>query len=221
MLQTVDLLAGNAGERSVSVAFSSVCRQLAYDIGAVCRAAASGHLGGSLSSLELMSTLYLGGHLRYDLDDPKHPQRDRVLMRGHLGPLRYPLFSLLGWVDDAELATYRRLGSRLHGHESMQHLPGVDITPSGSLGMVLSYGVGAALVSKNKPHPFTTYVFLGDGEEQEGNVSEAARFAANRGLGNLVCVLDQNGKQYSRPISDLNSQSDVAQTWRGYGWECG
>ncbi len=205
-------------ESSENTLYQNICDQLKLDIAEVCKAAGSGHLGGSLSSVDLFATLYLGGHLRFSLDDPRHPFRDRVLVRGHLGPLRYPLFSLFGWVQEEELKKYRRLGSRMHGHESMRYLPGVDITPSGSLGMLLSYGVGSSIVAKNKAHEFKTYVFLGDGEEQEGNVSEAARHAANIGLNNLVCILDQNGKQLSRPTSDFNHKSDIAKIWEGYGW---
>jgi len=88
----------------------------------------------------------------------------------------------LGWLDKNELKTYRSLGSRLQGHESMDLIPGVDITPSGSLGMVLSYGVGAALSGRKQGKGFRVYAFLGDGEEQEGNVAEAARHAARLSL---------------------------------------
>ncbi len=137
------------------------------------KVAKSGHLGASSSSTELMTALYFH-RLNYDIGNSKHPERDRILVRGHLGPLRYSLFSLLGWINETELQSYRSLGSRLQGHESMS-LPGVDLTPSGSLGMLLSYGAGIALVAKKKRKNFLTYVFLGDGEEQEGNVSEAAR----------------------------------------------
>jgi len=181
--------------------------------------AGSGHLGGCSSSTELMVALYFGGVLEYDPLNPRHPGRDRVVVRGHLGPLRYSLFSLLGWVDKAELATYRSLGSRLQGHESMDMLPGIDITPSGMLGMVLSYGVGAAISFKKQCISATTWVFLGDGEEQEGNVSEAARHAANLGLDNLVCIIDCNRKQLSQPTKDVDGASDLRKIWEGYGWQ--
>ena len=217
-LNKIDLLHEKGAEDEASRMFKAICTQLSRDVAKVCKSAQSGHLGGSLSSVELLSTLYLGGHLRYCLDNPKHNDRDRVLLRGHLGPLRYPLFSTLGWIKRDELLTYRRLNSRLHGHESMNDTPGVDITPSGSLGMILSYGVGASIVSRGSAHKFNTYVFLGDGEEQEGNISEAARHAANLKLDNLICILDKNGKQLSRPTDDFNSMSDVAAIWKGYGW---
>jgi len=180
--------------------------------------AGSGHLGGCLSSVELMVVLYLGGILKFDPSTPRHPYRDRVLVRGHLGPLRYSLFSLLGWVEEQELALYRSFGSRLHGHESMEDVPGVDITPSGMLGMLLSYGVGSAITLKEQEIPATVWVFLGDGEEQEGNISEAARHASNIKLTNLIGVIDRNKKQLSQLTSEVDGSSNLTTLWRGYGW---
>lgn len=182
-------------------------------------AAKSGHVGASSSSVELMTALYFGSVLRYDPNHPRHPSRDRILVRGHLGPLRYNIFSLLGWVSKDELPTYRSLGSRLQGHESMDALPGVDITPSGSLGMLLSYGVGSSYALKKQNLDSINYVFLGDGEEQEGNVSEAARHAGSLGLNNLVCIIDQNGKQLSAPTNLADGSTDLAKVWEGYGWD--
>ncbi len=97
-------------------------------------------------------------------------------------------------------------------------MPGVDITPSGSLGMLLSYGVGCAISARDQQKDYKTYVFLGDGEEQEGNVSEAARHAAHLDLTNLIAVLDCNGKQLSDPTSVCDF-SDVGAVWQGYGWD--
>ena len=179
----------------------------------------NGHIGGNLSSVELLTALYFGGNFNFDPMDSKNENRDRVLIRGHEGPLRYTIFSLLGYIDHDELKTYRSLGSRLQGHEDMFETPGVDITPSGSLGMLLSYGVGSCISNKNKGIKARTVVFLGDGEEQEGNVSEAARNAASLGLDNLICILDQNQKQLSRPTDYSDGKSDVKKIWEGYGWD--
>lgn len=195
-----------------------VCHEVRRRVFSTILNAGSGHLGGSSSSAELMVTLYFGGILRYDPENPAHPHRDRVLVRGHLGPLRYSIFSLLGWIAEEELLTYRSIGSRLQGHEAMEITPGVDITPSGSLGMVLSYGVGAAVALYNQKSKARVYVFLGDGEEQEGNVSEAARHAAHLKLTNLICILDRNTKQLSRPTSTADGAADTRTIWRGYGW---
>lgn len=195
-----------------------VCHETRRRIFSTVLNANSGHIGGSSSSTEMLVVLYFGGILRYDPDDPRHPGRDRVLVRGHLGPLRYSLFSLLGWVREEELLTYRTVNSRLQGHESMSEVPGVDITPSGMLGMVLSYGVGCAIALNEQGIPATTWVLLGDGEEQEGNISEAARHASNLGLNKLVCILDKNGKQLSQPTSSVDGATNIATLWKGYGW---
>ncbi|MDP3941854.1 MAG: transketolase C-terminal domain-containing protein [bacterium] len=183
----------------------------------ICLTANHGHIGGSSSAVELFVALYFGGILRFNPNDPDDHARDRILVRGHLGPLRYKIFSLLGWLDEKELLTYRRIGSRLHGHEDHIETPGVDVTPSGSLGMLLSYGVGTSLGARNAGDFFRTFVFLGDGEEQEGMVSEAARHAAHLQLGNLFAIIDRNGKQLSNPTADTDSATLVT-VWRGYGW---
>lgn len=177
----------------------------------------NGHLGGNMSSVELLTALYFGGIFNFDPEDSKNPNRDRVLIRGHEGPLRYTIFSLLNYIDKDELNTYRTFGSRLQGHEDMKITPGVDITPSGSLGMLLSYGVGSAIANKDKGIDAKTIVFLGDGEEQEGNVEEAARHATTLNLDNLICILDKNKKQLSRPTEESDGH-DIKKIWEGYGW---
>ncbi len=183
----------------------------------ICRDAKSGHIGGSSGAVELFATLYFGGVLRYSLADSRHPARDRVLVRGHLGPIRYPIFHLLGWIEDIEMTEYRKYGSSLQGHEDHMAVAGVDLTPSGSLGMLLSYGTGAALSARHREEHYKTYVYIGDGEEEEGNVSEAARHAARLGLSNLIAIIDRNGKQLSDPMEETDAASLEA-VWAGYGW---
>ncbi|MDY6788891.1 MAG: hypothetical protein SVV03_02910 [Candidatus Nanohaloarchaea archaeon] len=182
------------------------------------KSAGHGHVGSSMSSADLMTALYFN-QLNYDIEDPNHKERDRVLVRGHVGPLRYKLFSLLNWIDKEELSTYRHYPTKLKGHESMHHVDGVDITPSGSLGMLLSYGVGSQIAAANRDQEFNTYVFLGDGEEQEGNVSEAARHAASmEDMDNLIAIMDQNQKQLSRPTEEVDGGAPE-EIWEGYGWK--
>lgn len=196
-------------------AISHAVRQSVFEI---CLAANSGHIGGSSGAVELLTTLYFGGILHYQTGDVPNSQRDRILIRGHLGPVRYKIFSLLGYLEESELPDYRRFGSRLHGHEDYLETPGVDITPSGSLGMLLSYGVGCAYAAKHTGSDYATYVFLGDGEEQEGNISEAARHASHLCLDNLIVIVDKNTKQLSNPTKDTDS-SDLPLIWKGYGWQ--
>ncbi|MFH1142226.1 MAG: transketolase C-terminal domain-containing protein [Candidatus Uhrbacteria bacterium] len=194
---------------------SALARKAVFE---TCLSADHGHVGGSSAAAELFVTLYFGGVLRINPNDPDDPNRDRVMVRGHLGPLRYKLFSWLGWIEESELATYRRIGSRLQGHEDHLVTPGVDMGPSGSLGMLLSYGVGIALGARDIKKDFRSFVFLGDGEEQEGVVSEAARHAAHLRLGNLIAIIDRNGKQLSNPVVDIDS-SNLNKIWEGYGWK--
>ena len=194
-----------------------LCAHARKGVFEICRAAHHGHVGGSSAAVELMTTLYFGDVLRFNPADPYDNERDRVLVRGHLGPLRYQYFAWLGWIEHEELWTYRRLGTRLHGHEDHHATPGVDISPSGSLGMLLSYGTGAALAARNRHQSYRTFVFLGDGEEQEGVVSEAARHAAHLRLDNLIAVIDRNGKQLSNPVDEVDT-TDLETLWTAYGW---
>lgn len=179
----------------------------------------TGHLGGCSSSTELMTALYFGGYLKYDPTNSKDPNRDVVLVRGHEGPLRYTIFSMIGFLEKEELHGYRKFGSRLPGHENMLTTPGVDITPSGSLGMLLSYGTGAAIESKRNGIDNKIVVFLGDGEEQEGNVSEAARNISALCLDNIVVIIDKNEKQLSRETSHSDGKTDISLLWKAYGWK--
>jgi transketolase len=182
------------------------------------KTAGTGHLGACCSSAELMTTLYFSDILRIDKSNPHNPHRDYVLNRGHLGPLRYNIFTLLGWMEKEEMKHYRELGSRLCGHEDMNITPGVDLSPSGSLGMLLSYSVGATYSFNLNNKSNRVFCFLGDGEEQEGNVSEAARHATNLNLKNLIVIIDKNKKQLSTSTKTTDGAIDLQKIWKGYGW---
>ncbi len=195
----------------------NISRFLRYQVMNVCLQADNGHLGACAGAVELLTGLYFGGVARINPLDDKDPDRDYIMMRGHTGPLRYPIFNLLGWIEDEELSQYRRFGSRLHGHEDHHFTPGVDVGPNGSLGMLLSYGTGIALRRTHTGNTGRVFVFIGDGEEQEGNVSEAARHAAILRLSNLVAIIDRNRKQLSDPVASCDN-SDLRKLWEGYGW---
>lgn len=181
--------------------------------------AQTGHLGACCSSNELLSVLYFSGLFKFDIINDKHPDRSYCLIRGHLGPLRYNIFAYLGWLNKEEMTDYRKFGSRLHGHEDMNITPGVDLTPSGSLGMLLSYSVGAAISFRDRGMDNKIWCFLGDGEFQSGNISEAARHASNMQLRNLIVVIDKNGKQLSTDTNTTDRGSNLAEIWKGYGWD--
>lgn len=187
----------------------------------ILKEAKSGHPGASLSSVELLVTLYFGGILHYDPKNPNHPNRDRVLIRGYVGPTRYSILAMAGFFSEDRLLTYRKLGDRLPGLPGMEdfHLvKGVDITPSGSVGMLLSYAAGAALFAKKSNKSFKVYAFLGNTEEQEGNISEAARNISHLGLDNVVCIISDDGKGLSGKTLDVEKNIDLKKIWEGYGW---
>lgn len=212
------LIYGTEQEKTSLADLGNIATEIRRNAFATIQHAGSGHLGSCSSSAEMLSAMYFGGILNYDADNPRHPLRDRIILRGHLGPARYTVFGMLGWLDKDRLQHYRQLGG-LPGHEEMDLTPGVDITPMGSFGMGLSYGAGAALAAKERGEKFTTYVFLGDGEEQEGSVSESARHIATLGLDNLVCIMDKNGKQLSRDTRHSDRETDVHKLWESYGWD--
>ncbi|OGR27612.1 MAG: transketolase [Desulfobacca sp. RBG_16_60_12] len=163
-----------------------------YDILTMTTQAGSGHPTSSLSATELMAGLMFGGIFRYDLDNPKHPNNDRLIFsKGHATPLFYTLWAMAGKLTEADLMTYRHFGSSLEGHPTMS-FPYTEAA-TGSLGQGLSIGLGIALNAKYLDKlPYTTYVLLGDSEMAEGSQWETLQLAAHYKLDNLVGILDVN-----------------------------
>ncbi|MFA5880730.1 MAG: transketolase [Eubacteriales bacterium] len=177
----------------------------------------SGHPGGSLSAADIVTTLYFH-EMNVDPKNPKNPERDRfVLSKGHAAPVLYAALAEKGFFPVEELMTLRKLNSRLQGHPSMKHLPGVEMS-TGSLGQGLSAANGMALAGKLDGRSYRVYVLLGDGEIQEGQVWEAAMAGAHYKLDNVVAFLDHNGLQIDGPISEIMSPEPVADKWRAFGW---
>lgn len=178
--------------------------------------AKSGHPGGSLSIADTLTYLY-AKKLRYRVDQPDWPDRDRlVLSKGHAAPALYAVLAEVGFFPKEELATLRHLGSRLQGHPDMKHIPGVDMS-SGSLAQGISAACGMALAAKMDGKSYRTYAILGDGESQEGMVWEAAMFAAHRALP-LTAILDHNGLQIDGKVDDVCSLGDIPAKFRAFGW---
>ena len=179
--------------------------------------AKSGHVGGSLSSVDILTALY------YDVldvrpDEPRWPGRDRfVLSKGHSVEGLLCILADRGFFPRAELATYCRYGSRLIGHPSVK-VPGIELC-TGALGHGLPAGVGMALGAKRTGQAWRTYVLMGDGEQAEGSVWEAAMAAAAHGLDNLVGILDRNRLQISGPTEQVMPLENLADKWRAFGWE--
>ena len=179
--------------------------------------AKSGHPGGSLSSADILTYLYFK-QMNIDPKNPKMENRDRfVLSKGHADPVLYSVLANRGFFDVAELNTLRHINSRLQGHPDMKHIPGVDMS-SGSLGQGISCAVGMALSSKHFGTGFNVYTILGDGEIEEGQVWEAAMFAANKGLSNITAIVDYNNLQIDGTIEEVNSAAPIDKKFEAFNW---
>jgi transketolase len=178
--------------------------------------AGSGHPGGSLSAVELLVTLYFY-KLRHDPKNPKWPDRDRfILSKGHGAPLLYSILGQAGYFPMSELKSLRKLGALLQGHPDMD-IPGVEM-PAGSEGIGLSVGVGQSLAARLDGRPTRTYVLMGDGEQGEGEVWEAAMSASKFKLDNLVGMIDRNGIQQDGLTEQIMPLEPLAAKWRAFNW---
>ena len=181
-------------------------------------AAKSGHPGGSLSVADILTYLYFK-EMNIDPENPKDPERDRfVLSKGHAAPALYATLAQRGFFSPDELLGLRHIGSMLQGHPDMKHIPGVDMS-TGSLGQGISAAVGMALSAKHFGDNFRVYAVLGDGELEEGQVWEAAMFAANKKLSNLTAFVDFNGLQIDGTIEEVNSARPIDKKFEAFGWE--
>ena len=189
------------------------------DIVSMVSAAGSGHPGGSLSAAEIMCALYFGGILKHDPENPKDENRDRfILSKGHAAPALYAALAEAGYFPTEELATLRKLGSKLQGHPDCRKLPGVEVS-TGSLGQGLSIACGIAHGLKLNQNDANVFTLLGDGETQEGQVWEAAMFAAHMKLDNLVAIVDHNRLQIDGYVEDVCSPEDLGAKFRAFGWQ--
>ena len=181
-------------------------------------AAKSGHPGGSLSSADILTYLYFK-EMNIDPNNPSDPDRDRfVLSKGHAAPALYATLAERGYFSSEELFNLRHIGSFLQGHPDMRKTPGVDMS-TGSLGQGISAAVGMALSAKHFGNKYRVYSILGDGEIEEGQVWEAAMFAANKKLSNLTLFVDLNGLQIDGTIDEVNSARPVDKKFEAFGWE--
>lgn len=178
--------------------------------------AKSGHPGGSLSIADLLTYLYFE-KMNVNSSDPEDPDRDRfVLSKGHCAPALYAVLALKGYFSDKELKSLRHIGAMLQGHPCI-HTKGIDMS-SGSLGQGISAACGMALAGKLDGKSYKVYTVLGDGEIEEGQVWEAAMFAAHKNLDNLIAVVDNNGLQIDGPISEVCSPEPITDKFAAFGW---
>lgn len=179
--------------------------------------AASGHPGGSLSIADLMAVLYFEA-MNIDPENPDMEDRDRfVLSKGHCSPALYATLAEAGYFDKEELKTFRFADSRLQGHPDMKHIPGVDMS-TGSLGLGISTACGMALSAKAYNKSYRVYAVLGDGEIEEGQVWEAAMYAAHYKLDNLCAFIDCNGLQIDGATADVMNSAPVDKKFEAFGW---
>jgi len=191
--------------------------ELRKDIVKMITAAGSGHPGGSLSEVELLTALYFRV-LRHDPKNPQWPDRDRfILSKGHGCPALYAALAHAGYIDHDLLMTLRKLGSPLQGHPDKRMLPILEAS-TGSLGQGISIGIGTALAAKLDKLDYHTFVMIGDGESQEGQVWEAAMFAPFHKLNNLTVIVDNNRQQLDDFTDTILSLKPFAEKWKSFGW---
>jgi transketolase len=180
-------------------------------------AAGSGHPGGSLSATDIMVALYFD-IMNHKPEDPKWPDRDRfVLSKGHAAPALYACLAESGYFPLEELKTFRLIGSRLQGHPDMRKTPGVEAS-TGSEGQGLSMGLGMALAGKLDRRPYHVYVMLGDGENDCGQICEAAMASSFFKVDNLIAIIDRNKLQLDGPTHTVMSLEPLADKWKAFGW---
>ena len=194
----------------------AIARELRRDVVSTVFSAGSGHPGGSLSEMDILTALYFRV-MKHDPQDPAWPDRDRfILSKGHACPGLYTVLARSGYFPHDELWTFRKIGSRLQGHAHTM-TPGVEMN-SGSLGQGLSFAVGTALAANLDKKAHRVYVLLGDGECDEGQVWEAAMAAAHYKLDNITAFVDRNRIQNDRFTSEVMELEPLASKWRAFGW---
>jgi transketolase len=198
-----------------------IARQVRRDILRMVYEAQSGHPGGPLGCADLLTALYFSvlRHKPEKFDMNAHGEDLFFLSNGHLSAGWYSVLARSGYFDTKELSSFRKINSRLQGHPATEEgLPGVRIA-SGSLGQGLSVACGAALSKKLNADPGLVYCLMGDGEQQEGQVWEAAMFAAGRKIDNLIGMIDYNGQQIDGPVDEIMPLGDLKGKWKKFGWK--
>jgi transketolase len=209
---------GNTMTKTSDVAqLQAICRTVRRDIITMLTASKSGHPGGSLSAVELLVTLYFDV-MKHDPKNPTWPDRDRfILSKGHAAPVLYSVLAESGYTPKESLNTLRRIGSIYQGHPDRRFIPALEAS-TGSLGVGLSLGIGMAEAARLDKSPSRTFVVLGDGEIQEGQIWEAAMYAAHHHLDNLVAIVDYNKIQLDGFIKDILAIEPLADKWLAFGW---
>lgn len=194
-------------------------RKIRMNICKMTHEAKSGHPGGSLSVADILTCLYFGGSAKLDSKNPDWAERDYVILsKGHAAPAIYSTLAEAGYFPKEDLLTLRKLGSPLQGHPDMRSVPGIELS-TGSLGQGLSgaCGIASGLKLENKDN--RVFCILGDGEIQEGQVWEAAMYAAHYKLNNLMAVVDRNSLQIDGPTEEVMGLGDIEAKFKAFGWK--
>ena len=197
----------------------NLANQVRRDILRMVHSCQSGHPGGSLGCVEYFMALY-GHEMNHNPDFQMDGKGEDLsfLSNGHISPLWYSTLARFGYFPTEELGSFRKLNSRLQGHPAThEHLPGIRIA-SGSLGQGLSVAIGAALAKKLNNDPSTVFVLMGDGEQQEGQVWEAAMFAPHNKVDNLIATIDYNGQQIDGPVDSILGLLSLRAKYESFGW---
>jgi transketolase len=193
-----------------------IAREIRKDLLITIHHAGGGHTGGSLSSVDILVALFF--HVMRYSSTEQQPDRDRfILSKGHSVEGYYAVLSRAGFFPREELETYGSYGSRLFGHPTMK-VPGVEV-PTGALGHGLSVGVGMAIAGQRDNADYRVFVLMGDGEQAEGSVWEAAMAASHYGLGNLIAIIDYNRLQISGDVDSVMTISSLRERWTSFGWD--
>ncbi len=199
------------------VALAAIAKRMRRTAMEMITAAKSGHPGGSLSIAEIVVTMYFDV-LRHDPANPKWKDRDRfILSKGHCCPILYAVMAECGYCPKESLNTLRKLGSIYQGHPDVRFIPALEAS-TGSLGLGLSLGLGMALSAKLDKSPARTYVVLGDGEIQEGQIWEAAMFGSFHKVDNVLAIVDSNKIQLDGFVKDILDLEPLGDKWRSFGW---
>jgi transketolase len=195
-----------------------ISTDLRVDIIEMLLEAGSGHPGGSLSEIDMLTCLYLGGVLDVDPKNPDKPDRDRfILGKAHCTPGMYSTLAKAGFIPRDELRTFRTFGARLQGHVDRLRIPGIEFS-GGSLGQGLSAAVGMALAARVKGETWRVWCMNGDGETQEGQVWEAILFAGNERLDNLTLIIDANQVQQTGPTAEIQDLDPMKAKFEAFKW---
>ncbi|WP_448529300.1 transketolase [Raineya sp.] len=199
----------------------NIATQVRRDIVRMVHSAQSGHPGGSLGCTDLLVALYFEvmNHKPQPFDMQGKNQDLFFLSNGHISPLWYSVLARSGYFETTELKTFRKINSRLQGHPATHEgLPGIRVA-SGSLGQGLSVAIGAAQGKKLNGDTSLVYVLMGDGEQQEGQIWEAAMYAAHHQVDNLIGIVDYNGQQIDGPVEQVMSLKNLQAKWEAFGWK--